>query len=113
MTRDDTHFELELFVVGHTPTSDAALENLRVFCARFLPGRHTIAVTDVLEDPVAAESANVVATPTLIRRSPPPPRRLIGDLATTLRVMEGLGIDPSHEHGVETPDEDEGETADG
>lgn len=92
-TGDRPIFELELFVVGSSAKSEAAVRNLRGFCERFLAGRHAIRVIDVLEDPDAAERANVIATPLLVRIAPPPRRRIIGDLSMTSVLLRGLGID--------------------
>jgi circadian clock protein KaiB len=95
------NFELELFVVGRSAKSEAALGNLRRLCDRFLSGRHAITVIDVLDDPAAAETANVVATPTLIRRAPLPVRRVVGDLSKTDAVLAALGIEHAHRSGGE------------
>ena len=92
-TADKAKFELELFVVGHSAKSEAAIQNLRSLCEMFLKGRYAITVIDVLEDPMAAERANVIATPLLIRNSPPPRRRIVGDLSMTNVLLIGLGIE--------------------
>lgn len=84
---------LELFVTGQTPRSLRALTNLRRICDARLPGRYELRVVDVLERPQAAEEARVLATPTLIRLAPAPPRRLIGDLSDEGRVIAGLELD--------------------
>ena len=90
---DKDMFELQLFVVGRSAKAEAAISNLRAMCERFLKGRYDITVIDVLEDPVAAEKANVIATPLLIRNAPPPRRRIVGDLSMTNVLLHGLGID--------------------
>jgi circadian clock protein KaiB len=101
-------FELELFVVGRSAKGEAALQNLRWLCETFLKGRYTITVIDILEDPMAAESANVLATPLLIRKSPPPRRTIVGDLSMTNVLLKGLGIDVTRmepKHGGEQENE--------
>jgi circadian clock protein KaiB len=85
--------ELELYVVGGAARSQAAVTNLARICRTWLAGRCHVTVVDVLEQPEAAEAANVVATPLLIRRSPLPVRRLVGDLSHTQDVLRGLGVD--------------------
>lgn len=57
----------------------------------------------VLRDPQAAEDNQILATPTLIRRSPLPERRLLGDLSPTQTVISVLGL--------QGPDEPEEATA--
>lgn len=84
---------LQLFVTGQTPRSLRALANLRRICDQKLPGRYEIRVVDVLERPQVAEEARVLATPTLIRLAPTPPRRVIGDLSDERRVIDGLELD--------------------
>ena len=44
------------------------------------------------ERPDLAEDALILATPTLVKESPLPGRRLIGDLSDTHRVMAGLHL---------------------
>ena len=49
---------------------------------------------DVLEHPALAEDDKVLATPTLIKRLPPPLRRVIGDLSDKHKVLLGLEVRP-------------------
>lgn len=97
---DSVKFELVLFVVGDSAKSEAAMRNLRWLCETFLAGRHEITVIDVLEDPMAAEAANVVATPMLIRNAPLPRRRIVGDLSMTNALLRGLGIEIDRRGGA-------------
>ena len=90
--------ELELYVVGHSPRSRAALDNLDRICAT-LHGEYTLEVIDVLEQPAAAEAANIMATPTLLKKAPLPAWRIIGDLSVREVVMRGLGIDDDMQGG--------------
>ena len=83
-----------LYVAGQTPKSVAALENLKRVCDAHLPGRHTIEVIDLLQEPARARADQIVAIPTLVRKLPEPVRKVIGTLADTERVLVGLQIDP-------------------
>ncbi|MFG3253667.1 circadian clock KaiB family protein [Streptomyces sp. NPDC048172] len=74
-------FSFTLFVAGATERSDAARSNLRTLCdARHL-GVYEIEVIDVVDEPELAEEHHILATPTVIRHSPLPQRRVIGDLS--------------------------------
>jgi len=84
---------LELYVIGQTSRSVAAISNLERICRTWLEGRYSLKIVDILDQPEAAETANIVATPTLIRTAPPPVRRVVGDLSPTEVVLRGLGID--------------------
>lgn len=86
-------FRFLLFVVGPSGRGQTALRNLRRACEARLPGQYRIVVIDVAVDPLAADEASVVATPTLIRIAPEPRVRLVGDLSREDEVVDLLGLD--------------------
>lgn len=83
---------LELYITGSSLNSAQAIENLRRICEQRLTDNYSLSVIDVLENPQAAEDANILATPTLIRRMPQPVHLLVGDLSRTQQVLQGLGL---------------------
>ncbi len=85
-------YRFKLFVTGKTSRSDKAITHLYRICEEKLAGRYEIVVIDVLAQPYLAEEDRVIATPTLIKCSPPPIRRIIGDLVDTDKVIVGLGL---------------------
>jgi hypothetical protein len=72
--------------------ADTVVARLQELC-RPLGVQPDIRVVDVTSDPRAAEAANVIGTPTVVRESPGPRRRLIGALDDSRRVSMALGID--------------------
>jgi circadian clock protein KaiB len=90
----ETKYELRLFVTGQTPRSINAISNIRRLCERELPGRYKLTIVDVLEQPQLAENERIMATPTLIKITPPPAMRIIGDLSDSRRVFVGLNLRP-------------------
>jgi len=86
-------YELELFVVGHSAKAERAEANVRRLCDARLAGRYDLRVTDVLEDAAAAEAANIIATPALMRRAPLPVRMVVGDLSRREALVRGLGLE--------------------
>lgn len=86
-------YNLELFVVGHSSKAEKAEQNLRRLCEAKLAGRYELRITDVLEDADAAEAANIVATPALVRRTPLPVRVVVGDLSLRRELLYGLGLE--------------------
>jgi circadian clock protein KaiB len=98
-------YELELFVVGHSSKAQRAEQNLRRVCDTKLAGRYDLRITDVLEHADAAEAANIVATPALVRRAPLPVRVVVGDLSERSALLYGLGLDD----GDEDRTDDDGE----
>lgn len=95
------HYILKLYVTGRTSNSEAAIANLRRTCEEALPGRYELQIIDVLEHPELAEDDKVLATPTLIKKLPPPLRRVIGDLSDKHKVLLGLEVQPDTAPHVE------------
>jgi circadian clock protein KaiB len=87
-------WELRLYVAGQTPKSLRAIANLKEICETHLRGKYRIAVIDVLAHPERARADQIVAIPTLIRRLPPPIKRIIGDLSNQERTLVGLELVP-------------------
>ena len=84
-------YELTLYVTGQTVRSARAVATLR-WISEQLRGACELTIVDVLERPQLAEDERIVATPTVIRRRPAPPRRLIGDLSDIGKVILGLDL---------------------
>ncbi len=91
---DPGQYHLRLYVAGQTPKSLLALANLRRVCEEHLAGRYDIEVIDLLKDPKLAAGDQILAIPTLVRRLPPPLKRIIGALSDTEKVLVGLDIRP-------------------
>ncbi|MDW5316419.1 circadian clock protein KaiB [Rhizobium sp. PL01] len=89
---DDGLYNLRLYVAGKTPKSIAALNNLQKICEEHLAGRYRIEVVDLLENPQLAAGDQILAVPTLVRRLPPPLKRIIGNLSDSERVLVGLDL---------------------
>jgi circadian clock protein KaiB len=80
---------LRLYVTGSAPNSLAALTNVRALRATLQLAE--LEVIDVLAWPERALDDDVLVTPTLIKLSPPPARRLVGDLSDWRSVLSSLG----------------------
>ena len=87
-------WELRLYVAGQAPRSLKAFANLKKICETELRGKYRIQVIDVLAHPELARADQIVAIPTLIRKLPPPIKRLIGDLSNKERTLVGLELVP-------------------
>ncbi len=85
-------WELRLYIAGKTPRAIKAIQNLERICEEHLAGRYRIEVIDLLETPTLAKGDQIVAVPTLVRRLPPPLKKIIGDLSNAERVLVGLDI---------------------
>lgn len=83
---------LRLYVAGMTPRAVAALDNLKKMCEEHLAGRYEIEIIDLLVNPKLAVGDQIIAVPTLVRKLPPPMKKIIGDLANEERVLVGLDL---------------------
>lgn len=85
-------YVLRLYVAGKSPKSVNAIANLKKICEENLQGRYELEVIDLYQQPQLAQGEQIIALPTLIRKLPPPLRRIIGDMSNTERVLIGLDI---------------------
>lgn len=88
----ENEWRLRLYVAGETQRSLTAFANLKRICEEHLPNRYSIEVVDLLKQPHLAQSDQIVALPTLVRKLPAPIRRVIGDLSNHDRVMVGMDL---------------------
>jgi circadian clock protein KaiB len=88
-------FILRLYIAGQTPNSIAAIANLKKICEDKLKGKYRIEVVDLLVKPQLAKGDQIIAIPTLVRRLPPPVKKIIGTLSKTESVIVGLDLQPT------------------
>jgi circadian clock protein KaiB len=85
---------LRLYIAGQSARSTDAQQHLESLCQEHLAGRYTIEVVDLLKQPQLARGDQIIAVPTLVRRLPPPMKKIIGDLSNQERVLVGLDLRP-------------------
>ncbi|MDW5564170.1 MAG: circadian clock KaiB family protein [Methanomassiliicoccus sp.] len=79
-------------MAGQTPKSLAAIANLKRMSEDLTDYEVHIEIIDLQKDPQLAKVDQIVAVPTLVRRLPPPMRKIIGDLSNEEKVLIGLNI---------------------
>ena len=89
---DDDIYRLRLFVTGATPNSTRAISNIKELCETHLKDRYELEIVDVYQQRLIAEKEQIIALPMLIKRTPLPQRRLIGDMSDTEKVLRGLNL---------------------
>ncbi len=95
LSQDDQVFILRLYVAGQTKKSLTAFANLKKICDEHLKGKYRIEVIDLMENPQLAKGDQILAIPTLVRKLPPPLKKIIGDLSNTEKVIVGLDLRPA------------------
>lgn len=89
---DDETYKLRLFVTGASPNSTRAISNLKSICDTYLKDNYELEIIDIHQQPLIAQSEQIVAVPLLIKKAPGVERRLIGDMSDREKVLRGLGI---------------------
>lgn len=85
-------YELRLYVSGSSPRSTKAISNVRNICEEYLAGRYNLEVVDLFQQPELASDAQVLAAPTLVKETPAPVRRLVGDMSDQDKVLYSLHL---------------------
>jgi len=88
-------YVLQLYVAGSTPQSSRAITNLKAICETHLKDRYDLTVIDLYLHRELAKDDQIVVAPMLVRVSPAPIRRMIGDLSNTERVLAALDLPPA------------------
>ncbi|MEO6003115.1 MAG: circadian clock KaiB family protein [Opitutus sp.] len=91
-TSKTQRYALRLYVSGTSVRSGQAIANVRSLCEEFLPGRYDLEVIDIYQQPSQATNEQIIAAPTLIKITPLPSRRLIGNLSDREKVLVGLNL---------------------
>jgi circadian clock protein KaiB len=81
---------LRLYIAGNAPNSLRAIANLKALCDEHFAARHELEIVDLLKDPKRALADGIIVTPTLLKLSPLPVQRVIGNLNDTNQVLQAL-----------------------
>ena len=85
-----TRLVLRLYVAGNAPNSLRAIINARTLCDEHFASGYDLEVVDLLEQPLRALADGVIVTPTLLKLSPLPAQRVIGNLNDTNQLLLAL-----------------------
>ncbi len=87
-------YVLRLYVTGATRRSAKAIANVKRICDEHFAGRYELEVIDIYQQPERARDAQIIATPTLVKKLPLPLRRFIGDMSDTEKFLVGIDLKP-------------------
>ena len=93
MVTRERGLSLRLFVAGDSPDSAIAIGNLRALFPPDESSQIEMEIVDVQRDPARAAREAVLVTPTLLKVSPSPPCRILGNLNNREALLGVLGID--------------------
>jgi circadian clock protein KaiB len=80
------------YVSGATTRSNVAIRNLKRICEEPLAGRYRIEIVDFTKNPQLGLEDQIQALPTLVRKRPPPIRKILGILFDTEQVLASLDL---------------------
>ncbi len=83
---------LRLYITGMTSRSVRAVENVKHLCEEHLHGRYDLEVIDIYRRPEIVQGEQLIAAPTLIKKSPLPLKKFIGDMSSTEKLLRGLDL---------------------
>ena len=83
---------LRLFVAGDSPDSAIAIANLKALFPRDEGSQVEIEIVDVQREPDRAARDGIMVTPTLLKVSPLPHCRILGNLKNRDALLSLLGI---------------------
>jgi circadian clock protein KaiB len=84
---------LRLFVAGDSPDSALAIANLEALFPRSESPHVEIEIVDVQREPTRAARDRIIVTPTLLKVSPSPICRILGNLKNRDALLHLLGIE--------------------
>ncbi|RCH54125.1 circadian clock protein KaiB [Mucilaginibacter hurinus] len=85
-------YRLKLFIAGASPNSTRAVNNIKNICETYLKDNYELEIIDIHQQPLTAQHEQIIALPLLVKSSPSPLRRMIGDMSDTKKVLTGLGF---------------------
>lgn len=81
---------LRLFVAGATLRSAQAIEAVKKICDEHLKGKCDLQVIDIYQHPELAAYEQIIAVPTLIKKTPIPLRKFIGSMSNLDQILSAL-----------------------
>ena len=85
-------YVLRLYITGTTPKSTRAVHNIIQLCQEHLAGRYDLEVIDIYQQPALAQSEDIIAVPTLLKKQPLPVQKLLGDLSDAEQLVASLRV---------------------
>ena len=93
MKKKTPFYELSLFITGASPNSVKAINNIKSICEEHFSGSYKLEIIDIYQQPAIAVKEQIIALPMLLKTSPLPFRRLIGNMSDTPKVLKGLDLE--------------------
>jgi circadian clock protein KaiB len=90
--REQRGLSLRLFVAGDSLDSSAAIANLKGLFPNGASSQAEVEIVDVQREPARGAREGVLVTPTLLKLSPAPTCRILGNLKNRDALLRLLGV---------------------
>lgn len=91
-TNKTSDYILKLYITGASPNSGKAISNIKKICDEHLKDGYKLEIIDIYQQPAIASKEEIIALPLLIKSSPLPVKKLIGNMSDTKKVLKGLEL---------------------
>ncbi|HTQ10103.1 MAG TPA: circadian clock KaiB family protein [Fimbriimonadaceae bacterium] len=88
----ESRYVLRLYVSGSSHRSANAISQVKSICDTYLADRYDLKIIDVFQQPELAQQMQLLAAPTLIKESPEPVRRVVGDMSDQDLLLYSLNL---------------------
>ena len=85
-------YVFRLYITGASPNSSRAISNTKAFLEKHLKRQYDLQIIDVYQQPHIAKTVDIIALPLLIKKSPLPERRMIGDMSDSEKIFKNLNL---------------------
>jgi circadian clock protein KaiB len=79
-----------LYTTGNSPNSVSAIANLESLCSQLWADHHRIEIVDLLKHPERGLADRIFITPTLLKITPEPKQKVVGNLSDLSEVSHVL-----------------------
>ena len=87
VSSDNNGYVLRLFIKSDRPSTEKTLSSIHRLLEQGLDHSYTLKVIDIDKNPQQAVDHRIAVTPTLVRVSPKPTRRVVGQLEDIQRIL--------------------------
>lgn len=91
-SKNNETYRFRLYVAGATPKSVTTMAAVKKICEEHLPGRYTIDIVDLMENPQQGRDDGILVIPTLVCRSHGQVKKIVGDISDTQRTLGVLNL---------------------
>lgn len=81
-------YKFKVFTNPQKEVGQKALKNLKDFCEEYIPDNYSIEIVDIFNSPEKAFENKIFASPTIVRETPQPEKRVIGSLSNKEKAKE-------------------------